>query len=497
MTATEDLLAFAAAGHRLPGPARDAARHLLADTLAVGAAGANSAEAGKLLTALHLTSIRHPGAGRDPSPDRSAKDETWEMDRGLRRGDEEGKGTARLLGTAHRADPQTAVLWNGFAVHCLEWDAVHEPAVVHALSVVTATLLALIDERGGVDEDEALEALAVGVDLASGLGVTATGAMRFFRPATAGIIGAALAGARIAGLPKERFADVLGLAYSQAAGTMQAHVEASVALPLQIGLAARGAVTAVHLARAGLGGPHDVLEGAFGYSALYEPLDLTRYRPGERWLIEEVSVKPFPSGRASHGVLGTLEALVAGREACEVARATSVGSSPNSYLEGREVAGLTASVPPLIHRLVARPWKSGMEEGYARLCLPFLAALMLRDGLIDPRKFTAAEFANPVLAEIARRVEVVLDDNPDPNALGPQRLVIELEGGETIERTIRDNLGSPAAPMSSAQTEAKLALARAAAGDGADPAIFDDPLGWFRNGRDLANPAQETVVKAR
>ena len=53
---------------------------------------------------------------------------------------------------------------------------------------------------------------------------------------------------------------------------MQAHVEASIALPLQIGRAAQAAVQAVGLVRAGLKGPHDVLEGQFGYSALIEPL---------------------------------------------------------------------------------------------------------------------------------------------------------------------------------------------------------------------------------
>lgn len=425
MTATADILTFASARLDLSDAARDAAQHFLADTLAVGAGGAASSEAAKLAEALRF----------------------------------EG-GPARLLGRKDRADPQTAAFWNGFAIHCLEWDPVHEPGVVHALSVVTATLLAVIDETGGVSENEALTALAVGVDVASGLGVAATGAMRFFRPATAGIIGAALAAARITDLPPERFADVLGLSYSQAAGTMQAHVEASVALPLQIGLAARAAVTAVHLAKAGLGGPHDALEGPFGYSALFEELDLSRYRPGDRWLIEEVSVKPYPSGRASHGVLGELEQLAA-------------------ELNGKDIERITASVPPLIHRLVARPWKPDMEEGYARLCLPFLTSLMLRDGVIDPRAFTDEAFADPVLTTMAKRTRVVLDDSADPNALAPQLLTIELASGEVITRTICDNLGSRAAPMSQVQTATKLTLACACAGQDADPVIFDNPISYF------------------
>ena len=49
MNATADLLAFAGGDHVLPGPVREDALRLLADTLAVGAAGAvaNPAKSGR------------------------------------------------------------------------------------------------------------------------------------------------------------------------------------------------------------------------------------------------------------------------------------------------------------------------------------------------------------------------------------------------------------------------------------------------------------------
>lgn len=368
ITATADLLAFASAPHILPPHVRADAIRLLADTLAVGAAGATAPGADAI-----LSSARSFGSGTD----------------------------ARLLGTNERLPTASAAFVNGFRIHCLEWDAVHEPAVVHALSVVTAALLAASDRAGGSDRDAFLTALAVGVDIASGLGLSATGPMKFFRPATAGVIGAALAVARLEKLSRAQMADVLGLAYSFAGGTMQAHVEASVALPLQIGRAAQAAVQAVDLVKAGIDGPHDVLEGPFGYHALIEPLDLSRYAPGAPWPISEVSIKPFPSGRASHGALGVLQEL-----------------------RGANVERITLHAPPLIHRLVGRPYKPGAPMSYNRLCLAFLAPLMLRDGIIDPR-LTETE------ASLASRISVVLDGNPDDNALSPQRLVVTLKDGST------------------------------------------------------------------
>jgi len=434
VTPTARLLDFAAQRHRVPETARGAARRLLADTLAAGVAGSTAPGADGVLAA---------GIGGGAA------------------------GECRVLGRDRRLPAPAAAFVNGFQIHCLEWDAVHEPAVVHAMSVVTAALLAVIDRRGGCDPDEAVEALCVGVDVACGLGIAATSGLRFFRPATAGLIGAALACARVDGLPRERFADVLGLAYSQAAGTMQAHVEGSIALPLQIAAAARAAVTALDLATFDLSGPHDALEGPFGYFRLFDDGDLDSYARdvGRVWRIAEISVKPYPSGRASHAVLSTLAALRA----------------EHGFAAG-DVAAITAHVPPLIHRLVGRPWVDGMTTAYARLCLPLLVALMLVDGRIDPRRFTPAAFADPGLRALGDRLRVVVDGNPDPNALAPQRLGLELADGRRFAVDIPHTLGSPANPLTPAQQSAKLAFcAELAADPVTDRRLFEQPDRYLAN----------------
>lgn len=423
MSATADLLAFAAAPHRLPPAVRSDALRLLGDTLAVGAAGSTAPGADAILAA-----ARAMGVGAQ----------------------------ARLIGTSERLPAPAAAFVNGYRIHCLEWDSVHEGAVVHALSTVVAALGAVIDRRGGCDPEAALAALAVGVDVASGLGIAADSPLTFFRPATAGVIGAALAVARIDGAPLD---DTLGLACASAAGTMQAHVEGLATLPFQIANAARAAVTASDLARAGFPGPKDPLEGQFGYFRLFDRGDLARYARdlGKVWRISEVSVKPFPSGRASHALIGAIVEL---------------------GLRPEDVQSLDMFVPPLVHRLIGRPFRADMTPAYARLCGPLLAALALRDGVIDPRAFTPATFADPVIAELAGRIAIRIDSNPDPNALRPQRLVVHAADG-IIERQIPHTLGSPQSPLSPAQAAAKLNLARALAPAAEDLRIFDNPLSYF------------------
>lgn len=426
MSATADLLAFAAAEHRLPPEMRGAAERLIADTLAVGAAGwAAPGMAGVLATA------RGWGDG----------------------------GTGRLLGDARARMPANgAVYVNCFAIHGLEWDAVHEGAVVHAMTAVVPAVLAVLDRSGRAPgADEVLAAIAVGVDVAAGLGIAAREGLRFFRPAITGIYGAALAAARLEGLPGDKLADVIGLAHAHAAGTMQAHSEGSIALPLQFANAARGALHAVDLVKQGLTGPHDPLEGPFGHFALFDEGELPRYTATlGRWRIAELCVKPFPSGRASHAVLAALAAH-----------------------RGRGIDRIVAFVPPLIRHLVDRPMRRDMTPAYARLCLPFLAALMLRDGVIDPRAFTPRTFADPDLAALAARLEIRDDGNPDPNAMAPQRVELAFADGGRESVAIPHVLGSPERPLSAEEAGMKYRLCRDLAPPGIDPRLFSDPVGYL------------------
>ncbi len=428
MSATPDntaaLLQFAGAAHVLPDTVRADAIRLLGDTLTIGAAAADAPGEAHILQTARLF-----GSGDE----------------------------ARLIGTSERLPAPSAAFVNGYRVHCLEWDAVHEPAVVHAMSVVTAALGAAIDRRGNCDPEEALVALAIGVDIASGLGLSVDSAMRFFRPAVCGVMGAAVAVARIDGAPLD---DALGLAYSSAAGTMQAHVEGSETLPFQIANAARAAVTASDLAKAGFGGPHNSLEGPFGFYKLFEDGDFARYTKdlGQVWRISEVSVKPFPSGRASHAALGKLAELA---------------------LDPDAVQSIELACPPLIRRLVDRAYSPSMTSAWARLCMPYLTALMLVDGKIDPRRFTPKDIGEPKLADIAAKVRLTDDGTTDGNALFPQALTITFTDGTRKTHPVEHTLGSPQNPLSETQAAAKYGLARDLSHADADTRIFDDPLDYF------------------
>lgn len=360
-------------------------------------------------------------------------------------------GAARIWGTGERVPVATAAFINGYQIHNQEWDCVHEPAVVHPMAVVLSTLLAAGESTPGLSGRELVSGCSVAVDVATGIGRAARNKLRFFRPAMCGALGATAGLANMFRLDLETTWNALGLAYSQLSGTMQAHLEGSPVLPMQIGFNTRAALVAIDLARRGVSGPRDFLEGPFGYFTLIDPeWDRSVLAElGTRSSLTELSHKPFPSGRATHGGVDGLLSLQA-----------EYGFPVDAIAEARVHA------PPLVIQLVDRPSRPDMAPSYARLCLPYVAATALLTGSVDVRDFDPDAFKDPVRQALAARIRVIRDDNPSLNALAPQRIEVSLCDGRTLGIDLPAVLGAPARPLG---RERHLAKFRRAAQSGLRP----------------------------
>jgi len=114
-------------------------------------------------------------------------------------------------------------------------------------------------------------------------------------------------------------------------------------------------------------------------------------------------------------------------------------------------------VPPLTHRLIGRPPGAGMTVAYARLCLGYVGAVCLRRGTVGRGDFTPAALSDPATLALAQRLKVDPDANPDPNALHPVRVELDLADGRMLACDVADVLGSPARPLSAEAARAKFA----------------------------------------
>ena len=116
--------------------------------------------------------------------------------------------------TGERVSAQAAAIVNAYQIHCLEYDCVHEGAVVHPMATVLSTMMAYAERRSlrgqPISGSEFLVAMVVGIDIAAYLGMAATGPVRFFRPATAGGLGATAAISFLEGLDPSGIKSAMG-----------------------------------------------------------------------------------------------------------------------------------------------------------------------------------------------------------------------------------------------------------------------------------------------
>lgn len=385
----------------LPEAAVRAARIFILDTIGVGLVGTNGPHVLELIAASEATM---------------------------------GEGSARCWGHRRCLSAPGAAMINGYQIHNSEFDCVHEAAVIHPMTVCLAAVAAHADWVGGVSGRDLVTAVVLGVDIACHLGVAATTGLRFFRPATAGIFAAAAGLGNVLDFDADRQTALFGHVYGQLCGTMQPHAEGSMLLGLQIGFNARNAVIAADLARRGIPSIENILEGPFGYFGMIEAQgDLNRVLGdiGKVWRIAEVAHKPFPSGRATHGMLDAFMELHA-----------------EHGFEAGVVESAEARVPPLTHHLIGRPVTDDMTVNYARLCGSYVCACALLRSDLGIDDFNEERRHDPETLALGRRIKAVVDRNPDPNALTPVTMTVRLKDGRELSRTIDTVYGNPAKPIS-------------------------------------------------
>ena len=340
-----------------------------------------------------------------------------------------------------RLSAPAAAFINAWQMHNQEYDCLHEGAVVHAMATVLPVALAAAELRGGWSGAELIAAIAVGVDIAAGLGLASQAGFRFFRPGTAGGFGAVAAAARVLGLDKRALEGAFAWQLAQASGTMQAHAEGSPILPTQLAFNARAALQSCELATLGFSPATSVFEGPYGYLTLFEgafALEPILETLGRDWRITEFSHKPFPAGRATHGGVEGVMAL-----------------QKQQGFTAANIRQIEISAPPLIVRLVGRPILPHPNASYARLCMAYAVAKVLKNGALDLADFRGAALTDPETHELAARVGIHLNTNPDPNALAPQSLIVTLENGKQLTWSCETMLANPARPLTRHQHLAK------------------------------------------
>ena len=383
----------------IPRAVVDRAKLLIADTLAVAAAGMRSPE----LQALAAKQLPAGAAGP-----------CW------------------VVGTGRTADRLDAAMLNGIAGAWLDFDEGNFRANGHpgiqVLPAALATSQAL--HRSGRDF---LTAFILGYEAVARIGAATTMRMIVNPHGTYGVVGSALATARLTGLDASRFRELASLAASCCMATNRhTMLNGATVRNWYAGHSGTMGQMAVRLVESGFTGPADGVNTTFslvlgdGFDPATAVADL-----GERWMLTEGYIKLWPTARYAHsGIDAFLDALSKAPE----------GSFGADDIERVHVRA---------YRLAAFLKETRVRSWFGtRFSIPFACATIAVGGRSGLEAFGDDAVADPAVQALAAKFEVVEDEALTRAYPERQDVVarVHLRDGRVLEGRCEITSGEPGRP---------------------------------------------------
>ncbi len=208
-----------------------------------------------------------------------------------------GREEATILLHGGKVPAHNAVLANSVMARSLDFCDAMSPGI-HIGSSAVPTALATAELTGRCSGKDFLTSILVGTEIAARInevsdydGFDPTGVCAIFAAAT-------VAG-RILRLNSQQMLHALALAFNRAGGSFQSNIDGALAVRVIQGFVSQGGIICAQLARRGITGPRNFLEGIYGYFHLYAK---DRYDPraivsdfGKRFEMNKTIFKKYPS----------------------------------------------------------------------------------------------------------------------------------------------------------------------------------------------------------
>ena len=350
---------------------------------------------------------------------------------------ENGPGPVSILGSDQRALLLDAALATGTAAHALDYDDTTVPLHGHPSAPLLPAVFALAEERG-CSGPALLDAFVIGFEVEARLGHAVDPSHYlhgWHATATAGTLGVAAAGARLAGLDAERTGHALGIALSLAGGSRANF--GSMTKPLHVGNAARGGLQSVLLAERGFTAAEDSIGGPMGFLELFaaegEAAPERLEALGERWGIVDpgINVKRYPCCYGTARSADGLFALVGEHD---------LQPDQVERIDVRlEPGGLAALIHP-------RP-QDGLQGKFS---MQYVLAAILLDRELRLSSFEDEAVLRPEARSLIERIHT--SEGAPPPELGDvpkfSHVEVTLAGGGRIEHAVDEAAGSADHPLS-------------------------------------------------
>jgi 2-methylcitrate dehydratase len=343
-------------------------------------------------------------------------------------------GGASLLGSKHKTTPDLAAFSNGALVRYLDFNDTYlskEPA--HPSDNIPAAWA--VGQVAGATTRDIITSIAVGYELQCRCCDAASLRAHGWDHVCYGALSTALLASKLYKLSVDQTVHALGLAGVCNFATRQTRTgQISDWKACAFSNAARNGVFAARLAKDGMTGPNEIFEGPKGlFKMITGPFEPAWARGGGDWMILKTYIKYWPAEYHSQSAIDAALQL-----------RSQIGGLDN--IEQITIESFEAAVS--IIGSEPEKWRPTSRET-ADHSMPFCVVLAIRDGDVTRESFSDKNVKDPQVHAVLDRVKIVETDECNRGyPLGiPNKLVIKLKGGKTLEKMVTYPRGHAGNPM--------------------------------------------------
>jgi 2-methylcitrate dehydratase PrpD len=354
-----------------------------------------------------------------------------------------GKEESSVIGTSIKVPVPNAAHANATMAHCLDYDDVHEKAVMHSGVVIIPTCLAMAEFKGHFSGRDLITSVALGVDMMCRLALATTPGkspveLGWHLTTLFGFLGVAGTAARILGLDEEGIINAIGIGYHQSCGNGQTVKDGALTKRLGPGFAVKGGITSALLAEKGITGAHNALEGQWGLYNLYMHgdygPDILRDDLGRRFEGVNVAIKPYPCCRGIHPAIDAALAI-----------------KNENNLKKEDIKEIVIYVTDAHYSLLCSPEDAKCNPRNpvdAQFSIPWGVATAIANNHVTLDDYTETAIKNDTVKEITRKIRVEIDNGlRRPDKMEPTGIEITTSEGRNYSKVVEHPLGSLERPM--------------------------------------------------
>ncbi|MBI5031585.1 MAG: MmgE/PrpD family protein [Chloroflexi bacterium] len=352
---------------------------------------------------------------------------------------EGSKPESTILGFGAKASAMMAAFANGSLAHALDFEDAYDGAPVHPNAATIPAALAVAEALGTISGKQFLTAIILGSDIVCRLGL----ALRvnpleygWYIPPILGAFGATAAVAKLLNLTAAQIVNAFSLTLCQA--TCSAELTSSprsMVRSIRDAFAAKAGVLSTQLAKQGIVGFEQPIEGKAGLFSLYTHgnYDAAKITMGLGNIFEsaKVSFKPWPSCRGTHAYIDAVLQIL------------------NEYsLDCNSIQEILVTIHP-VNKMLCEPAENKQRPVTAidaKFSIPFVIATTLVNRRVMLDQFFPDALENSHVLELARRVKYQIDSGELENSTQGYMEIVTHD--QVISKRVEFPLGHPAKPIS-------------------------------------------------